>query len=69
MIQKVYGILREKNIDSNKFNIDILCDAGLRNIINNVEFYYDKPYSCESVLKELFTRGVIEKIKNLNQID
>ena len=29
----------------------------------NIEFYYDKPYTCESVFKELFDRGVIEEIK------
>ena len=68
MKQKVYNILREKNIDCKKFNLDILCEAGIKNIINNIEFYYDKPYSCESVLKELFTRGVIEQIKKTQSL-
>jgi len=63
MKQKVYNILMEKNMDTTKFNIDMLCQAGINNIISNLEFYYDKPYSCESVLKELFSRGVIEYIK------
>jgi hypothetical protein len=62
--QKVYNILREKNIDYKKFNIDTLCDAGINNIVNNIEFYFDKPYSCESVFKELFTRGVINYINS-----
>lgn len=63
MKQKVYSILMEKNMDIDKYNIDMLCQAGINNIISNLEFYYDKPYSCESVLKELFSRGVIEQIK------
>ncbi len=66
MRQKVYNILMEKNIDSTKFNIDSLCQAGINNIILNLEFYYDKPYSCESVLKELFLRGVNDQIKKTN---
>jgi hypothetical protein len=64
MKQKVYNILREKNIDYKKFNIDTLGDAGINNIVNNIEFYFDKPYSCESVFKELFTRGVINYINS-----
>lgn len=68
MKQRVYNILREKNLDYKKFNIDILLDAGIKNIVNNIEFYYDKPYSCESVLKELFQKGVIEKIKQTQSI-
>jgi hypothetical protein len=68
MKQKVYNILREKNIDYKKFNVDILCEAGIKNIINNIEFYYDKPYTCESVLKELFTKGVIEQIKKTQSL-
>ena len=64
MKQKVYNILREKNIDYKKFNIDTLWDAGINNIVNNIEFYFDKPYSCESVFKELFTRGVINYINS-----
>jgi hypothetical protein len=63
MKQKVYNILMERNMDSSKFNIDLLCQAGINNIISNLEFYYDKPYTCESVLKELFRRGVMEQIK------
>jgi hypothetical protein len=68
MKQKVYNILREKNIDYKKFNVDILCEAGIKNIINNIEFYYDKHYTCESVLKELFTKGVIEQIKKTQSL-
>ena len=66
MKQKVYNILREKNIDYKKFNVDTLCEAGIKNIINNIEFYYDKPYSCESVLKELFTMLLIPASHNIS---
>lgn len=69
MKNKVYIILKEKNIDYRKFNIDILCAAGINSIMRNVEFYYDKPYTCESVLKELFTRGIIDYIKETQSLD
>jgi hypothetical protein len=68
MKQKVYNILREKNLDINKYNIEILYNAGIRNIVNNIEFYYDKPYTCESVLKELFLRGVLEQIRKTQSL-
>lgn len=68
MKSKVYDILRQKNLDTTKFNIEILCQAGIKNIVDNLEFYYDKQYTCESVIKELFTKGVIGEIKKLNPI-
>ncbi len=58
----------ERNLDISQFNIDSLCDAGMSNITRNVEFYYDKPYTCESVLKELFIRGVVDYIKKTQSI-
>lgn len=69
MKDKVYTILKEKNIDYKKFDIEILCAAGINSIICNIEFYYDKPYTCESVLKELFTRGVIDYVKETQSKD
>lgn len=68
MKQKVYSILIERNLDINQFNIDSLCEAGMKNITRNIEFYYDKPYTCESVLKELFIRGVVDCIKKTQSI-
>ena len=62
MKEKIYVLLSQKNIDIKRFNIDKLYKAGINNIVNNIEFYYDKPYSCESVFKELFDRGVMEEI-------
>lgn len=63
MKSKVYEILSKENIDPKNLNIDELKKAGIENIINNIEFYWDKPYSCESVFKELFSRAILDKIK------
>jgi hypothetical protein len=68
MKSKVYDILRQNNLDVTKFNIDTLKQAGIQNIVNNLEFYYDKPYTCESVIKELFQRGVLEQIKKTQSV-
>lgn len=62
MKDKVYSLLLEQNIDVNKFNIERLKKAGIDMILENIEFYYDKPYTCESVFKELFNRGVMEEV-------
>jgi hypothetical protein len=64
MKQQILTLLSERNIDTSKYDIDFLYRAGMLNISNNIEFYYDKPYTCESVIKELFIRGVVECIKN-----
>lgn len=66
MKQIIYNLLNQRNLEIQRYNIDVLYQAGMNNIINNIEYYYDKPYSCQSVLKELFIRGVIEKIKEAN---
>jgi hypothetical protein len=66
MKEKIYSILRQRNLDVSSYNVDILYRAGIKMIVDNVEFYYDKPYSCESVLKELFNRGIIEELKKTN---
>ena len=62
MKQVIINILKTKNINIDSHNIDMLYQAGINNIISNLEYYYDKPYTCESVLKELFERGILEKI-------
>ena len=59
MKQRIITILMDKNLDVSKFNVDNLYKAGIDNIVSNIEFYFDKPYSCESVLKELFKLGVV----------
>lgn len=65
MKDKIYILLVQKNLDITKYNVERLYQAGLNKIIDNIEFYYDKPYSCESVFKELFDRGVMEEIKKV----
>lgn len=52
--------------ESNRFSPDELYRAGIRNVKDHIEFYVDKTYTCESVIQELFTRGVknyVEKKK------
>ena len=61
MIQKVKEILFERNISQN-YPIEVLYKAGMDNVKENIEFYFDKTYTCESVIKELFIRGVINYI-------
>lgn len=63
MKQKILTILMERKLDIHQYNIDILYEAGMKNIYNNIEFYCDKTYTCESVIKELFIRGVMDQIK------
>ena len=63
MKQIIFNLLVQRNLEASKYNIDLLYQAGINNIINNIEYYYDKPFTCQSVLKELFERGVIENIE------
>lgn len=65
MVQKIKEILTDRNINS-EISMDFLYKIGMDNVKNNIEFYFDKPYTCESVIKELFIRGVIEYIDNNN---
>ena len=62
MKQIIITLLIQRNIDVSRCNIEYLYQSGINNVIRNLEYYYDKPYSCESVIKELFEKGVIEKI-------
>jgi len=63
MINKINEILIERNIKNENFTIDILYKVGMDNVKNNIEFYFDKTYTCESVIKELFIRGIINYIE------
>lgn len=67
MKSQVVKILLENNLDPNKFNIDDLYNIGKKNIINNIEYYFDKEYSCKSVLTGLFKDGINNYI-NENKI-
>jgi len=57
-------LLRQRNIDTQDVSLDILYDVGMANIRNNIEYYFDKKYTCESVIPELFVSGIIEYLKN-----
>jgi hypothetical protein len=58
-------ILYERNVENRKnIPLEILYKVGMDNVKNNIEFYYDKTYTCESVIKELFIRGIINYIEN-----
>lgn len=57
-------ILVENGFDPFNYDLDELYKAGKSNMLDNIEFYYDKEYSCKSVLKSLFVAGILEFIKN-----
>ena len=63
MKHKIKELLSERNIDVKKYTIDTLYTAGMENVRDNIEFYFDKTYTCESVIKELFVRGIIKYIE------
>jgi len=63
MKQIIINLLTQRNLEIKRYNLDVLYQAGMNNIIRNIEYYYDKPYTCQSVIQELFERGVVEKIK------
>lgn len=61
---KLFEFLRERNIDSRDIDQEDLYKAGMENVKDNIEFYFDKTYTCESVIKELFIRGMDNYIRN-----
>jgi len=63
MKQIVKELLSERNIESKNFHVDTLYKVGMENVRDNIEFYFDKTYTCESVIKELFIRGVVSYIE------
>lgn len=66
MKHKIKELLLERDIEIGNFPIEILYKVGIDNVRENIEFYYDKTYTCESVIKELFIRGIIEYIEKKN---
>lgn len=63
-------ILYERNVENKKnIPIELLYKVGMDNVKNNIEFYYDKTYTCESVIKELFIRGIINYIENFPYLE
>ena len=70
MIHMINKILYERNVENKKnIPLEILYKVGMENVKNNIEFYCDKTYTCESVIKELFIRGVINYIENFPYLE
>jgi hypothetical protein len=63
MKHRIKELLIERNVDVKNFSLDTLYKVGINNVRENIEFYYDKTYTCESVIKELFIRGIIDYIE------
>lgn len=66
MKHKIKELLLERNIEVENFPIETLYKVGIDNVRENIEFYYDKTYTCESVIKELFIRGIVDYIEKKN---
>jgi hypothetical protein len=64
MFYKVNQLLSERKVEIKNFPVETLYKVGMENVKQNIEFYFDKPYTCESVIKELFIRGIIDYIEN-----
>lgn len=64
----LFQFLEERNIKSSGFTREELYAVGITNVYNNIEFYYDKKYTCESVIKELFIRGIKEHIETHTKV-
>ena len=63
MIYRVKELLDERNVKSENFPLHELYKVGMDNVKDNIEFYFDKTYTGESVIKELFIRGIITYIE------
>jgi hypothetical protein len=64
MLHRIKELLDERNVESGNLPVENLYKAGMENVRNNIEYYFDKQYTCESVLQELFVRGMISYIEN-----
>lgn len=63
MKHKIDELLQERRVDKKNFPIETLYKVGMDNVKDNIEFYFDKTYTCESVIKELFVRGIIDYLE------
>ena len=63
MKHMINSLLLERNVENKNFSDDILYKVGMDNVRNNIEFYSDKTFTCEYVIKELFIRGIINYIE------
>ena len=63
MMHRIKEILLEREVSIENLPLDTLYKVGMDNVRENIEFYFDKTYTCESVIKELFIRGIINYIQ------
>ena len=63
MKNMIKSLLLERNVERKNFSDEILYKVGMDNVRDNIEFYHDKTFTCESVIKELFIRGIINYIE------
>jgi len=63
MKHMIKELLSERNVENKNFPMEVLYKVGMENVRDNIEYYYDKTYTCESVIKELFIRGIINYIE------
>ena len=66
MKHMIKELLSERNVENKNFPMEVLYKVGMENVRDNIEYYYDKTYTCESVIKELFIRGIINYIERNN---
>jgi hypothetical protein len=64
MFYSIKQLLNERKVETKNFPVETLYKVGMDSVRNNIEFYFDKPYTCESVIKELFIRGIIDYIES-----
>lgn len=62
-MHRIKEILLEREVSIENLPLDTLYKVGMDNVRENIEFYFDKTYTCESVIKELFIRGIINYIQ------
>ena len=62
MFYSIKQLLNERKVETKNFPVETLYKVGMDNVKEYIEFYFDKPYTCESVIKELFIRGIIDYI-------
>jgi hypothetical protein len=56
-------LLKQRNINTNDVPLDIIYNVGMNNIKDNIEYYFDKKFSCDSVIPELFISGIVDYLK------
>ena len=63
MKHRIKEILLERDVSIENLPLDTLYKVGMDNVRENIEFYFDKTYTCKSVIKELFIRGIVNYIQ------